>query len=126
MEMTSRDRKALIVLGAVMLVALLLYVFVLHKGGSSSETAAPVTPPTTAPLSPAPLPTQAPTGKKPKLNHLEFSGLDPFVPLADTGVSTDTTTTTTTTPTTTTSPEPSPTPAPTTSPTPAPSPSPAA
>ena len=126
MEMTSRDRKALIVLGCVALVALLLFVFVLRKGGSSTETVAPEAPVTTGapvaapPVSPQPEPSPSPS-KSPDASDGQpsISGTDPFEPLvAVNGGTTDTSgdTTDTTTQDTTTSPSPEPSPAPTTSP----------
>jgi len=53
MEMTARDRKLVFVLIGVAVVALLLFVFVLHKGGSNpAPTNSSVG--TTAPQSPQP------------------------------------------------------------------------
>ncbi|MFN2545481.1 MAG: hypothetical protein ABR600_13075 [Actinomycetota bacterium] len=139
MEMTSRDRKSLIVLGSVALVALVLFMFVLRKGGGSTETAAPadtgVTAGTGTVVQPTPTPSPSESPKA-ELNHVAFNGRDPFEPLvavdgeASTGGSTTGTGTTTTTTTDTTgstaATAATPTPTPVESPAPAPSPSTAA
>ena len=58
MEMTARDRKALFVLLGVAVLGLLLFVFVLHKGGtnaaspSSVSAGSPASQPTTTPHHP--------------------------------------------------------------------------
>jgi len=51
MEMTAKDRKALFVLLGVAVVAVLLFVFVLHKGGSNTASPPSATGGTTSPQS---------------------------------------------------------------------------
>ncbi len=131
MPMTERDRRALLILGLVVVVALAAYFLVLKpKGGNASESspspAASQAPPSSAfspkPVSPTPRTTTPPPEAFPQTHN-------PFSPIVGpsasdggggpTGSPTSTTTTTgsptgtpTSTPTTTVSPPPSPPPTP--------------
>jgi len=113
MEMTAKDRKALFVLLGVAVVAVLLFVFVLHKGGSNTASPPTATGGTTAPQSqPSPATgtseggTGGQHGPKPSPSPTQ-AARDPFTPLvAETPA------------------VPSPAPSPPVSPAPSPSPSP--
>jgi len=113
MEMTAKDRKALFVLLGVAVVAVLLFVFVLHKGGSNTASPPSATGGTTSPQSqPSPATgtseggTGGQHGPKPSPSPTQ-AARDPFTPLvAETPA------------------VPSPAPSPPVSPAPSPSPSP--
>jgi hypothetical protein len=123
MEMTSRDRKALIVLGAVALVAVVLFMFVLHKGGSSETVAPPAPAPTgtgtTVPTT-IPEPTPSPTATPDTSIDQPSPGSvrDPFEELVAIGGSTGSTDTSGGGTTVITSPSPEPTVAPSPAPSP--------
>jgi hypothetical protein len=121
MEIRSKDRRALIILGSAAAIGLLLFVFVLHKHGSTTS-AQPAgvggSQPTPA-VTPSPSPSgngshgkqhQSPGGSV-------FTGRDPFKPLV-----VDTTGTTPASPGPVPAPSPSPSPVPSPSPTTSPAP----
>lgn len=85
MQISERDRRMLMILGAVAVAAVLLFVFVLHHGSgspaASNTNAATVTTPTTSGAS---VPALAPSPKAQTPTVLVFSGRDPFKALVDT------------------------------------------
>ena len=122
MEMTSKDRRALMILGSVALVGLLLFVFVLHKSGGSAPQPNPaaVSGSQESP-SPAPSPSPSPRATKTKARAHHHAGgavqtpRDPFEVLVQASDASGSSTGSSTSP--------SPSPSPSASPSPSPSPS---
>jgi hypothetical protein len=85
MALAERDRRALIIFGAVLVVALAAY-FLLGKKGEGAPAAAE-SPSVTSPFSPAPStsPTGSPhvTPRTPPPSGLPLAGKDPFSPLVN-------------------------------------------
>jgi hypothetical protein len=113
-EMTQRDKRAVIILGAIAVLAVVLFMFVLHKGGGEGSTPASASgggapPGGQSATSPSPHRTQAPS-------HPVFGGRDPFQPLVSAGGGESPSPEPSTSPQT--SPSPSPSPSPSTSPSP--------
>ena len=78
MPMTPRDRRALIIFGAVTIVAVAIF-FLFVKGGSKSPQSSSPTGQQPNVTQPAPSPSASPS-KKPQKEVLVFSGRDPFDP----------------------------------------------
>jgi len=78
MPMSPRDRRALIIFGAVAVVAVAVFFLFIRKGSDSSQQSLPRTPRVNVDQ-PAVTPSPSPT-KKPAKQVLVFSGRDPFDP----------------------------------------------
>jgi hypothetical protein len=79
MPLSPKDRRSLMILGGVAIVAAAVFFLVVVRGQkpSSPATTAPITNPAG---SSQPSPTPSPTGKKKPAQALVFSGRDPFNP----------------------------------------------
>lgn len=75
MPMSPRDRRLLVILGGVMVVAAAMYFLVLHKGSKPTNTAIP---PVTSVQTGTPTPSPSPSPKGKHKEILVFSGRDPF------------------------------------------------
>jgi hypothetical protein len=80
MPMSPRDRRALIIFGAIAVVAVAVFFLFIRKGSDSTQQSSPRTP-RVGVNQPAPTPTASPTpSMKPPKEVLVFSGRDPFDP----------------------------------------------
>jgi hypothetical protein len=86
MALAERDRRALIIFGAVVVVALAAYFLFLKKGGETpaavQATSGPTSPFTPSPTT-APSPHKTATPRTPPPSELPLAGKDPFSPLVN-------------------------------------------